>query len=360
MDIRKYFADLEARLDPEQEDRVAREWLDFADLKLTHGAFRTSRTPCPSTIEWPLMLVNDALDDEVLMIYQQLYSVHQALETGGGEMLCIRSNYGTGIIPTMFGAEKFIMPRETNTLPGSKPFEDGKHGIARMLRSTGAPDFSKGFAGQVFRMGEKYMELVKDYPKVAKYVHYYNPDLQGPLALCEVLWGSTFYMDFYDDTDLLEDALDFFTDLYLEFTRRWHALAPTYDAGHSVEWGCLHRGGTIIRNDSAMNISGDMYEEYVMPRDQKIISAVGGGIHFCGRGDHYIRHVTDIKGLTCINMSEPARNNMEVIYQNTVDRDVIIFGLLSSEVERALAAGRDLRGRVNAGASVAAWLGKKD
>lgn len=362
--LNRYFSDLENRLDDAEELRVERQWLDFADLKLTHGAFRTGRTPKPSAIDWPKMLVNDALDDVTDMIYQQLWSVNQTLESGGGEMHNIRSNYGTGIIPSMFDAEIHIMPLSTDTLPGSKPFPDGSKGIRRMLDRGKNWDYSKGFAGKTFKMAEKFLELAKTYPKVSRFVHYYNPDLQGPLALCEALWGSSFYEDFYDEdameSHLLEDALDFFTELYLDFTDRFHRLAPTFDAEHSVEWGCLHRGGTIIRNDSAMNISGELYREYVMPRDQRIISAVGGGIHFCGRGDHYIQYVTAIEGLSCVNLSEPQRNNMEKIYSYTVDRDIIIFGLLKSEVDRAIASGRELRGRVHAGASTAAWLGKRD
>ena len=61
--LNRYFSDLENRLDDAEELRVERQWLDFADLKLTHGAFRTGRTPKPSAIDWPKMLVNDALDD---------------------------------------------------------------------------------------------------------------------------------------------------------------------------------------------------------------------------------------------------------------------------------------------------------
>ena len=242
MDLQPYFADLENRLDPAQEERVESEWLAFADLKLTTGAFRTSRRPCPAGIVWQPMPVNSALEDATRMIYQQLYAAHQALESGGGEMLCIRSNYGTGIIPTMLGAEPFLMPEETNTLPGSRPFPDGGRGIARLLARDRQPDFSLGYAGKVFAMAETYGEQVRAYPRVRRYIHYYNPDLQGPLALCEALWGSSFYLQFYDDTDLLEDALDYFAGLYLDFTARWHALCPPFDREHSVEWGCLHRG----------------------------------------------------------------------------------------------------------------------
>ena len=362
--LNQFFADLEERLDESEELRVEREWLNFADLRLTSGAFRTSRKKRASKLDWPKMLVNDALDDVTDMIYQQLWSVNQVLENGEGTMLNLRSNYGTGIIPSIFDAPIHIMPRNTDTLPGSKPFPDGSQGIRRILNEGRNWDYSKGFAGKTFEMAEQFLTLAEAFPKVRRFVHYYNPDLQGPLALCEVLWGSSFYEDFYDEdameSHLLEDALDFFTELYLDFTDRFHRLAPTFDTEHSVEWGCLHRGGTIIRNDSAMNISGELYREYVMPRDQKIIAAVGGGIHFCGCGHHYIQHVASIQGLSCVNLSEPARNDMEKIYANTIDRGIIIFGLLSEEVERALRAGRDLRGRVSAGASTAAWLGKRD
>ena len=53
-------------------------------------------------------------------------------------------------------------------------------------------------------------------------------------------------------------------------------------------------------------------------------------------------------------------NDMEKIYRNTIDRGLIIFGLLQSEVDRALGEGRNLRGRVGAGASAAAWRQEKD
>lgn len=360
MDLVKYLTDLENRINPDDEERLAKSWEEFADLKFDgNHFFAPYRKPVPSTIEWEPVYINDAIEDDELMIYQQLHAASGFLGRGSGELLCIRSNYGTGIIPSMFDAEVFTMPRETDTLPCIKPFPDGKAAIQRII-SKNQLNYNKGFANKVFSMAERYLEAVEQFPKVKKYVHYYNPDLQGPLALCEALWGSEFYIDFYDDGKLIENALDFFCDVYIDFTHKWHKLCPTYDSTHSVEWGCLHRGGTVIRNDAAMNISGELYQQFVMPRDQRIISTFGGGIHFCGRGDHYVKHISNINGLTCINLSEPNRNDMEIIYQNTVDKGIIIFGLASEEVEHAVTSGRDLCGRVHSGASIAAWLENKD
>ncbi len=359
MDLNNYFADLEARIDERDEDRLLGDWLDFADLKLNEGYFAASRTPRAPKIDWAPMLINDALDSDEKMVYQQLQGISDILASGGGEVLCLRSNFGTGIIPSMFGAEIFMMPRDTNTLPGSRPLPGGGDAVAAMIDS-GKMDFSTGFASRVFSVAETYLKYAEKYPKVAKYVSYYNPDLQGPLSLCEAIWGSEFYVDFYMDPEAVERALDFFTEVYIEFTKRWHALCPMFDAVHHVEWGCMHRGGTIIRNDAAMNVSGELYDEYVRPRDQRIISQFGGGVHFCGRGQHYVQHLAKIDGLSCINMSQPDWNDMETIYQNTVDKDIIIFGMPAFEVERAQAAGRPLRGRVHCGASLAAWGADKD
>jgi hypothetical protein len=104
-----------------------------------------------------------------------------------------------------------------------------------------------------------------------------------------------------------------------------------------------------------MNISGELYQEFVQPRDEKIIKHFGGGIHFCGRGDHYVEHLAAIEGLSSINISQPDWNDMEKIYKATIDQDILIFGLPKEEVDRAVKLNRPLRGRVHAGASLAAW-----
>ena len=360
MELQRYFADLEDRIDPAEEERIEREWRAFADLSLTSGAFRTARTPRPACMDWPRVWINDALEDDELMIYRELYSVHQSLACGSGELLCVRSNYGTGIIPTMLGARLFLTPRECDTLPAPHPLPNGQADMAGLLTKRRQPDFSNGLAGKTFRVAERYLQLASQYPKVARYVHYYNPDLQGPLALCEAMWGSSMYLALYDEPELISDVLDFLTDVFIEFLTRRQRLCPPMDETHSVEWGCLHRGRCIIRNDAAMNLSGDMYAEFAKPRDARILRHFGGGVHFCGRGDHYIAHVAELEGISCVNLSEPEMNDMETIYRNTIDRGLIIFGLLQSEVRRALDAGRELHGRVSAGASAAAWRPEKE
>jgi len=226
--------------------------------------------------------------------------------------------------------------------------------VIRRLVDKGMPDLENGFGARVFACGELYREVMEHYPKIAKYVSVYHPDLQGPLPLLESIWGSDVYYAFYDDPEFIDEALTFFTDIYLAFTKKWQALYPTFDAGHSIEWGLLHKGGTILRNDAAMNLSREMYEECVAKHDARVFAEVGGGVHFCGRGDHYLSVITAMPGVSCVNMSQPEYNDMESIYAATVDKGISIIGMPSDEALRA-ASVRPLHGLVHSGVSKAAF-----
>lgn len=104
----------------------------------------------------------------------------------------------------------------------------------------------------------------------------------------------------------------------------------------------------MLRDDSAMNFSPAMFEEFIEPYDQRLLNHFGGGaIHFCGRGDHYIHRLSQMKGVHAINLSQPECNNMEVIFHNTIDKGILLIGLQQQAVEAALMTGRDLHGNVH-------------
>ena len=52
----------------------------------------------------------------------------------------------------------------------------------------------------------------------------------------------------------------------------------------------LHKGLIItVRSDSAMNLSGRMFDEFIFDYDQELYQHFeGGAIHCCGRGDYFI------------------------------------------------------------------------
>ena len=92
----------------------------------------------------------------------------------------------------------------------------------------------------------------------------------------------------------------------------------------------------MLRDDSAMNLSPEMFEKFIKPYDERILKEFNGGaIHFCGRGDHYIKKMSEMKHLYAINLSQPEYNNMEVIYKNTIDKGIKLLALDKKTAEEA-------------------------
>jgi hypothetical protein len=196
-------------------------------------------------------------------------------------------------------------------------------------------------------MGDRFAEIALRYPKIGRYVHIYHPDLQGPMDICELLWGSSIFYDLVDRPELVLGLLELVTETYARFMRRWAQIIPFRPSGN-VHWGFYHKGSLMLRDDSAMNLSSTMVRRFVLPYDQHLLDAFGGGaIHFCGKGDHFIEAMAALRGLYAVNLSQPELNDMERIYSNTIDRDINLLGLNDGAVKQAQQRGRDLRGRVH-------------
>lgn len=345
--LRECLDDLEARIDPQQEDRLLQEWVDFTEGRFAGTIFSPRRfEPSPPGFEWPKVLINAALEDYDAMALHQYGSCSQSLAEGRGLFLAVRCNYGTSIIPSLFGVEPFVMDEELDTLPTSRPLHD-VDAIERLV-DAGVPDIYSGYGSRVFEIGEHYKAIAEEYPQIGKYVHIYHPDLQGPMDICEVVWGSSIFYSLYDRPDLVKALLELVTETYIQFMRAWTESVPFREGGN-VHWGLFHKGNIMLRDDSAMNLSPDVFDEFIRPYDQRLLNEFGGGaIHFCGRGDHYIPSMSETDGLYAINMSQPEHNDMETIFANTVDKGINIIGFDRTAAEEAVARGRELHGRVHA------------
>jgi hypothetical protein len=345
--IEKYLEDLERRLDPQVEEDLFGQWRAFADGAFSGGIFSPRRPePSPPGLEWPHVLVNDALEDFEAMALQQLELCSQALAEGSGALPAVRCNYGTAILPSLFGAELFLMERQLDTLPACRPLAGGAETVRRLL-DRGVPDLHTGQGEKTLQMGQFYQQLFRDYPKLSKYVHVYHPDLQGPMNVCEMLWGGSFYVDLYDTPALIRRFLALITETYIRFMQHWNETVPPRE-GCAVHWSMLHRGRIMVRNDAATNLSPAMYEDFVRPCDQRLFGELGGGgLHFCGRGDHFVARAAAIPGVHTVNMTQPHLNDTETVFRNTIDRGIQLIGLDRPAAEHALQRRRNLHGNVH-------------
>jgi hypothetical protein len=93
-----------------------------------------------------------------------------------------------------------------------------------------------------------------------------------------------------------------------------NTLQTTRPLGWATHWGMMHAGKIMMRTDSGMNFSPNMYEEFFRPYDQRLLNELGGGaVHFCGRGSHYIASMCSMDRMYAIQLSQPHLNEMETI-----------------------------------------------
>jgi hypothetical protein len=301
----------------------------------------------PPRIDWPVVRINAALDDFDAMALREFAGCSNILTGAGGALMQVRCNYGTPIMAMLFGAELFIMEDALDTLPGSRPVAGGADAI-RALLDRGEPALDHPYSGKVFEMARRFAAILAGRPKLGRCVQLYHPDVQGPMDICELVWGSGVFLDLYENPKLVHDFLGLVTRTYIRFMRRWFAVAPPATPGLTPQWGMLHRGGIMLRDDSAMNLSPEMFEEFIRPYDQRLLDEFGGGaIHSCGKVDHYVHILPQMRGVYGFHMSQPQYNDLEKVFASTIDRGIVLLGLAASAADAALAAHRPLRGRVH-------------
>ena len=344
--LKKYLEELEERINPQVEDDVIAQWQRFWNREITDDFFVPTRTQSPSKLEWPQINVNDAIEDNSfeLMLLQQLCGVNGALSDTVGVVPQIRANYGSNIMPSLFGVEVVMMERALNTLPGSRPLSGGPEKIERLF-DKGVPDCRAGQGAAVFDCAQFFIETLKDYPKLQKYCRIYHPDLQGPFDICEVVWGSDIFLALYDTPELVQRLMELITAAYISFIDEWFKLVPPRE-DFNAHYGWIHRGKIRLSLDSCMNLSPDNYLEFVKKYDAELLNRYGGVVHSCGKVDHFVPLLADIPGYYAFNLSQPSYNNMEYIYQNTVDKNIPILGLARDALTQSVSHGRKLHGLV--------------
>ncbi len=326
--------DIENRIDPETEDNFLKQWENFLYDRFDDNIFTPTRKKMVEpSLELTKININDAIDDYDIMFRYELIRASKALATKG-MVPSIRANYGTGILSSLFGAELFIMPRHQNTLPTTKPFND----TAKIedLIEKGIPDLNGGFGKKVFEFGELCAETFAKYPKISKYLNVYHPDLQGPLDVCELMWGEEMFYAMYDEPELVHSAMNLVTETYTAFMNKWYEIFPC-DSHMNSHWGSLwYKGRLLLRCDSAMNLSPEFYAEFANKYDKILLDRFDGGVmHFCGRGDHYIETLCNTPKLYGINLGQPHYNDMEKIFKNSVDKGIKVLDYTCTPIERA-------------------------
>ena len=335
--IKKYLGKLEGMVDPKWQNQTretVHKVFNFEEVdELPYLNFNEKDATLLADKDWPSYPYNDAFDDPAKMLLSQLTLVLKHIQLRDYHALNIRCNYGTVILPSVFGAKYSLTE---NSMPWSAHYESREE--IKELIARGIPDLETGLGKKCFETAEFYKKTLAAYPKLKKAISIYHPDLQSTFDVAHLLWGHDLMYAMYDCPELVHESLSLITKTYAEFMRRWQKITGEGN-DHSTHWGYYMKGGIFLRDDSAVMISPAQYDEFVKPYDQELLNEFGGCIHFCGKGDTFIKSMTESKNLSGINTSQPDLNNMDVMRKYCSANKVVLVGLLEKFVPKDAKTG---------------------
>lgn len=278
-----------AALDPAHLARTRQLWDDCRHYRPVSHLPVVVHAPAP---DWPRYTMDEIQSDPEKMLVSELAPVYASALIGDDRLPEIRANYGTGILPSLFGCE--IVHLDPATLPAALPLHDEAR--VRDYVARGVPDLRGGLGGRVFDTVAFYVEVLKPYPKLREWVIINLADTQGPLDAAEVVWGSEILEAMYADPELVYAFLDLVTETLAAFTRSHAAIDGVPFAPPPTPLGRV-----CIREDATVMISGAMYDEFCKPYAQRLLDEFGGCIHWCGDGKAWWRSLITLRNLNAVN-----------------------------------------------------------
>jgi len=257
----------------------------------------------------------------------------------------IRANFGTVIIASVFGGK--VEQRGDNP-PWVRHYET-KDSL-KAIFDKDPLDFTCGYVSKVVETYKFYNHVFSEYPNLKKCVKLVLPDLQGPLDSLELLWGSEIYSDFIIDPELVEKGLKLMAESQVGLAKYLLQFTTDDKQGFTHQHATTIKGNILIRNDSAIMISPDMYRNQVAVYDEFVLHEMnGGGIHSCGNIDFNVPSIFSLNSIQCFDFGQSWLNDIDSVYSIARERKIALIRirvgkdeLLSGEIKKRFPTGVSL------------------
>ncbi|MCX7598611.1 MAG: uroporphyrinogen decarboxylase family protein [Armatimonadetes bacterium] len=295
--------------------------------------------------EWPEFGFEDIYHDPAKMLLSELRSVYTGAKLQDDRLYGIRANYGTGIIASMFGCEVVVLD---HSLPRALPVSEER---LREVLAGDLPPVRAGIVGRALDTVAFYRETLAPYPKLSTAVGSQMLDIQGPFDNAMLIWGEGALYAIYDEYQNLAQLMDLVVEATLAVVREHRRIDGRPIEEHDGWWNGL--GGLCVREDSCVMLSGAQYRDFVKPHDAKLLSQLGGWLHWCGKGHQWLDEVLSLPGVRGVNISQGEFYDLAQVYQACEAAKVAIVGWAQPVPEY-------LRGRIRTGFSRAACAADYD
>jgi uroporphyrinogen-III decarboxylase len=244
--------------------------------------------------ENPSIIPANYFEDPAVMTDFQLRKIDYHMEHFSDDFIpFLHPWFGVGVVPSAMGCEiEFV-------INGDPAIRKAVISEPEQVKELEKPDpYSDGLMPRVLNA----IDYMKDHTDLPVSV----TDTQGPLNIALSICGvENLFTWMYMFPDTAHELMELSTDILIEWVR-----IQKQHAGQALDSGAWPHGiylpegsgGVWMSDDDCTQLPADLYREFVVPYNSRVLKAFGGGtIHFCGTADHQLENFMATDGLTGIN-----------------------------------------------------------
>ena len=307
---------LEQALDPASQEAIRQRYRSSLDWEPVDRPPLVLAYPFPADAAYRPFPHREVFDDPEKLLYNELLcgfgmsiALHHRVEDD--LPFTVRANYGTGIIASLFGAKI----EQHNDDP---PWVIGLHDEERFhaVLDCDPRDFSRGICPKVLQAYSFFRDVLSAYPTLEESIVLVLPDLQGPFDNAELLRGSDIFLDLLEEPEEMDRIMRHLAEAQVEFARRLSAFTTEPGEGYSHQHGVMLKGNILLRDDTAIMVSREMYEKQIAPHDNWVMEQLdGGAIHSCGKIDHISPAYLNLQNCRSLDLGQPLKNDLGNLYR---------------------------------------------
>ncbi len=222
----------------------------------------------------------------------------------------IRANFGTVLIASMFGT---CVEQVYDNPPWIKHHNDNTS--LEKLLDYDPLDFSQGWCPYAVERCQFYQSVLSDYPELKQLIQVVLPDLQGPFDNLELVVGSNVFAELYTNEDLVSQALQAMATAQIGFAHHLKPYLSDRSDTLSHQHATMIKGRILLRNDSVIMMSPEMYRSLVAPHDERVLRELGGGgVHSCGKADAHVPAFLELPSIRCLDLGQSELNDIDGLY----------------------------------------------
>ncbi|HEV55992.1 MAG TPA: hypothetical protein ENN87_00630 [Phycisphaerales bacterium] len=331
-DLRRLLDYLEGTVDAAAQERIAQRHRAALEWRAVDRPPLICTFPHPPEAPFQPVPHRRIFDDPAAMLYNELVrafdtSLCLADQVGHDLPWTVRPNFGTVVVASLFGGR---IEQRGDDPPWVRPFETVEQ--FRRALDRDPSDVSEATVDRARRGYQFYAEALGPYPGLCAAIRFVLPDLQGPFDTAEQLRGSEIFTDLYTQPDLVALALERIAAVQVRLAQHLQAFLREPLDGFTHQHGTLIRGHILLRDDTVIMVSPEMYRDHIARWDDFVLDRLGGGgIHACGRFDGHVEAFLALPNVQCLDLGQSWLNDVDAMYEKACQRSIPLVRVRTDE-----------------------------